>query len=164
MATVMVSERVAWRVAAATTTTVVHWALALAVAKADPRQGTCTTLTTLPLFYSTGGNTNVILHRSHSKYVEFAARRGEGRAQMKTNEVDFSVFLQDCAEEGALAHVMLADEGISQRELAQRMGVSEARVSQMLAEDCNPTVRTLVRMAHALGRRFRVQFVPTDPR
>lgn len=45
--------------------------------------------------------------------------------------------------------------GVSQKELAERLGVSPARVSQMLsANGRNLTVRTMGRIAHALGEDF----------
>lgn len=41
--------------------------------------------------------------------------------------------------------------GVSQSELAQRMGVSEAHVSQLFASKMNVTLRTLARVFKALG-------------
>jgi len=69
------------------------------------------------------------------------------------------------AEEAAMAQVAvaLADLlercAVSQRELANRIGVTEGRVSQILAANSNPTVRTVARLAHAMGRRLQVEFV-----
>lgn len=46
---------------------------------------------------------------------------------------------------------------VSQKELAQRLGVSPARVSQILSsEGTNLTLRTIGRIAHALGEDFEL--------
>ena len=50
----------------------------------------------------------------------------------------------------------LERSGISKSELALRMRVTRARVSQLLV-DPNPTVRTLERVAQALGMSLRVE-------
>lgn len=47
--------------------------------------------------------------------------------------------------------------GKSQREIATELGVSEARVSQIVAITANPTVRTLARLADVLGRELRIK-------
>ena len=66
-------------------------------------------------------------------------------------------------EEFAVTSVALAigeaihNSGMSQREVAQRLGVSEARVSQILAASGNPTIKTLARLADVLGRELRVE-------
>jgi transcriptional regulator with XRE-family HTH domain len=70
------------------------------------------------------------------------------------------------AEESALAHVSLslADlieaSGVSQRQLAEALGLTEARISQILDVDSNLTVRTIARIACALGQRMQIQFAP----
>ena len=47
--------------------------------------------------------------------------------------------------------------GINQTELARRMGVSRARVSQVLSGSDNLTLRTLVGVANALDARLSVR-------
>jgi len=65
-------------------------------------------------------------------------------------------------EELALARISirlgdaLRDSGRTQRELADELGISEARVSQIFAVEGNPTVKTLVRIADGLGCEFDV--------
>lgn len=67
-------------------------------------------------------------------------------------------------EESALARValmlaeVLATKGMTQRELATRIGVTEGRISQILSADSNPTVRTLSRIGTALGCPLHVNF------
>lgn len=68
-------------------------------------------------------------------------------------------------EERILAYVavkvagLLRAAGVSQRELARRMDVSDARVSQILSGKANPTVRSLARLADVLGFTMRIAFV-----
>lgn len=51
-----------------------------------------------------------------------------------------------------LLHEMMLAKGITRAELARRMGVSRARVTQIFSSECtNFTVRLLARAMHALG-------------
>jgi antitoxin component HigA of HigAB toxin-antitoxin module len=52
--------------------------------------------------------------------------------------------------------------GVTQQELATRMGVSEGRVSQILSGDQNLTLKTLAGLAAALNGHFHIRF--TDER
>ena len=54
---------------------------------------------------------------------------------------------------------LLESVGISQKELADRLGVTEGRVSQMLSGHVNLTLRSLAALGWALGVRFEL-----DPR
>ncbi|MQA90973.1 MAG: helix-turn-helix domain-containing protein [Gemmatimonas sp.] len=49
-------------------------------------------------------------------------------------------------------------EGLSQRELAERVGTSQPAVAKLEQGSSNPTVRTLARYAEALGLDLRVDF------
>jgi transcriptional regulator with XRE-family HTH domain len=68
------------------------------------------------------------------------------------------------AEETAMAQTalavadLLANTNTTQRTLAGRVGVSEARISQILCADSNPTVRTMARIGYAMGRRMVIEF------
>jgi transcriptional regulator with XRE-family HTH domain len=52
----------------------------------------------------------------------------------------------------------LAAVDITQRDLAERMGVTEGRVSQLLGDDSNPTWGTMEAIAKASGLRVHVRF------
>lgn len=73
---------------------------------------------------------------------------------------------REFAEEAALAHVtlvlaeLISASDLTQRRLAELLGVTEARVSQILDIDSNLTVRTIARIAATLGHRLNLQFVP----
>jgi transcriptional regulator with XRE-family HTH domain len=55
---------------------------------------------------------------------------------------------------------LVANAGITQRELARRLEVSEARVSQILAGGVNLTLRSLADIGWALGFRFELDSIP----
>ena len=52
------------------------------------------------------------------------------------------------------------DLGLSQADLAERLGVSRQQISQIESPDCNLTLETLQKVAEALGRRVSVQLEP----
>jgi transcriptional regulator with XRE-family HTH domain len=57
----------------------------------------------------------------------------------------------------------LGTRGLTQSELAEQMGVTPGRVSQILAGDENLTLRTLATVAAALGARFEVALQRDEP-
>ena len=59
----------------------------------------------------------------------------------------------------AVARVM-DETGVSQAELARRLGVSRARVSQLLQHKSSPTLRTVVEVATALGCEVTLGVAP----
>jgi len=63
----------------------------------------------------------------------------------------------------ALMNRLFEESGISQRELARRLGVGEARVSQLLHGGGNVRIATLARVLHALGYVARLEFDTVGP-
>jgi transcriptional regulator with XRE-family HTH domain len=55
-----------------------------------------------------------------------------------------------------IQEVMLS-KGITRSDLAKRLGCSPANVTQLLAEDGNPTIETVARVFHALGDACQVR-------
>lgn len=56
------------------------------------------------------------------------------------------------ADAQLLLHEIMLEKGVSRSSLAERMGVSRARISQIFSSDCkNFTVRFFARAMHALG-------------
>jgi len=62
----------------------------------------------------------------------------------------------------ALLHRAFEASDISQKELAQRVGVTEGRVSQVMRSEGNLRVTTVARYLRALGYRFNLTAVPVD--
>ncbi|MNV48696.1 hypothetical protein D3C71_1406180 [compost metagenome] len=57
----------------------------------------------------------------------------------------------------SLLHTVMVEKGITRAQLAEAMGVSKARISQLFSDDCtNFTVRILARALFALGESLEV--------
>jgi transcriptional regulator with XRE-family HTH domain len=59
---------------------------------------------------------------------------------------------------------LLASNELSQKELARRLGVGEARVSRILNGRENATLKTIADLGWALGIRFALVPIPFDDR
>lgn len=76
--------------------------------------------------------------------------RPQGDHELEQDRIDSLVLSAQIAIQRAMAV-----NGVSQRELAERLGVSAARVSQIVAgSGSNLTLRTIGRIAHALDEQF----------
>lgn len=60
---------------------------------------------------------------------------------------------------GALARLR-ADAGLTQGELAERIGTKQAYIGRIEAKPANLTLKTLARIAGALGADLEVSFIP----
>jgi len=76
----------------------------------------------------------------------------EARAEYR-HELAMSAFTN------GLARIM-TDQRVSQAELARRLGVSRARVSQIMQHRCSPTLRTMIQLTGALGCELSVVIAP----
>jgi HTH-type transcriptional regulator/antitoxin HipB len=56
-----------------------------------------------------------------------------------------------------------SERGLSQRELAERMGVSQSVVARLEAGGVEPRLTTLDRVARALGAELHVHFLMESP-
>ncbi|MEX0794509.1 MAG: helix-turn-helix transcriptional regulator [Pirellulaceae bacterium] len=61
--------------------------------------------------------------------------------EMDTEEASFATNLAS----------LMNDRGLSQKELAQRIGVGQSAISNMLSRECRPQRRTILRLAEALS-------------
>ena len=53
-------------------------------------------------------------------------------------------------------------EGLTQRELSIRSGIAQGDISRLENGNANPSIRTLQRLASAMGKDLRIEFVDTD--
>lgn len=53
-----------------------------------------------------------------------------------------------------------SENGLSQRELARRLGVSQPRVVELESGEKNPQIETLVKIAAATGLEFAIDIAP----
>ena len=56
-----------------------------------------------------------------------------------------------------------ADRGLSQRALADMLGMRQPQVARMEAGEVNPTMDTLTRLSKALGLHVTIRITPDDP-
>jgi ribosome-binding protein aMBF1 (putative translation factor) len=61
-------------------------------------------------------------------------------------------------ELGRMVRELREARGLSQRELAERMGTTQSVVGRLEAGGSRPTIVTLDRVAHALGLQLEVRF------
>jgi transcriptional regulator with XRE-family HTH domain len=86
---------------------------------------------------------------------------------MAKNEVPFDPKIIEAEENLLIDYQFLLQErmsqkGISNTELAERARISKARLSQILSDDANPTVKTFAGLFYALGERVCVSSSPLE--
>ena len=52
-----------------------------------------------------------------------------------------------------------AEKGLTQKELSERSGIAQGDISKMENGNANPSVRTLQRLANAMGKTLKIEFV-----
>lgn len=50
------------------------------------------------------------------------------------------------------------EQGISQKELAKKIGTKQSAISRLENDDYNPSVELLDKVAHALGKKLDIRF------
>ncbi|WP_405592206.1 helix-turn-helix domain-containing protein [Streptomyces sp. NBC_01190] len=60
----------------------------------------------------------------------------------------------------AVIEGLLAEQGLSHADLANRLGVTSARVRQILAGEADLTVRSLAMLAEGLRAQVEIRFLP----
>ena len=53
------------------------------------------------------------------------------------------------------------ESGLTQKELAEKTGITQADISRMEKGNANPSLRTLQRLASGMNMRVRLEFVKT---
>ncbi|MFQ3454720.1 helix-turn-helix transcriptional regulator [Bradyrhizobium sp. UFLA01-814] len=66
--------------------------------------------------------------------------------------IDFQIAIQE----------MMFEKNVNRSQLAERAGISKARLSQILGNEANPTVKSMARLFHALNERAVVSRAPTQ--
>ncbi len=51
------------------------------------------------------------------------------------------------------------ESGLTQKQLSDRTGISQADISRLESGNANPSLRTLQRLANGMGMELRVEFV-----
>ena len=80
------------------------------------------------------------------------------------DEPDYREEYERLGPEFELARALIgarAAAGLTQAELAARMGTTQSVIARLEAGRVQPTTATLQRVAHATGTRLRIAFEPT---
>jgi len=92
-----------------------------------------------------------LLARLHQSDIKSAERQKKWDAEISEEDhrwgrmvADISICLGD----------IMAEKGITQRALAEKMDVNESSVSRLLGKDHNPTLRTLAKLETAIGEHL----------
>lgn len=91
-------------------------------------------------------------------------RRGHNERRTPADEQRARAEDELCVDVQMLISEVMVDLGVTQRELAKRLGVSEARVAQFFVPGWNMTVRTVASVLHALGQRVVITADERDRR
>ncbi len=51
------------------------------------------------------------------------------------------------------------ESGLTQKELSERTGIAQSDISKLENGNANPSIRTLKRLANAMGKTLKIEFV-----
>lgn len=66
--------------------------------------------------------------------------------------IDFQFLIQE----------LMSEADVTRSQLAEKAGISKARLTQILRAEANPTVKSMARLAHALGEAISVSRKPRE--
>lgn len=82
------------------------------------------------------------------------------------NDPNYRTEYEDLAEEFDLAEAMIEARirhSLTQQQIAERMGTSQAAIARIESGKGNPSLKTLQRYAEATGSRLRIVFEQGSP-
>ncbi len=50
-------------------------------------------------------------------------------------------------------------EGLTQKELSERSGIAQGDISKLENGNANPSIKTLQRLANAMGKKLQIRFI-----
>ena len=86
------------------------------------------------------------------KYLEQQMKDPEFEAEWKALEPEYQI-MRAIVEARKKSH-------LTQQQLSQMTGINQADISKLETGNCNPSLRTLNRLAEGLGMMLRVEFIP----
>ncbi len=90
---------------------------------------------------------------------------GELVAEEQITDQDFRADWQRLAPARAFAATLLryrAEHHLNQRQLGERLGVSQPRVTKLESGEHNPSIETIISAVRQLGIEFALDVAPTD--
>ena len=88
---------------------------------------------------------------SYEKYFAEQMQNEEFRKEYEALEPEFAIIqaIIDARQE----------TGLTQRELSERTGIAQSDISKLENGNANPSIRTLKRLAEAMGKQLKISFV-----
>ena len=82
-------------------------------------------------------------------------------AEQMNNE-EFRKEYESLEPEFAIIHAIIdarQEAGLTQKELSDRTGIAQSDISKLENGNANPSIRTLKRLAEAMGKHLKISFV-----
>lgn len=105
----------------------------------DQRQATVSLLT--EILFAAAESPGADLHETEAAESQASAAAADVQARMEHEEAAFADRLRE----------LMDRQGITQEQLAEKLGVGQPAISMMLQRNCRPQKRTVQRLAAALG-------------
>ena len=88
---------------------------------------------------------------NYEKYFAEQMQNEEFRKEYEALEPEFAIIqaIIDACQE----------TGLTQRELSERTGIAQSDISKLENGNANPSIRTLKRLAEAMGKQLKISFV-----
>ena len=88
---------------------------------------------------------------NYEKYFAEQMQNEEFRKEYEALEPEFAIIqaIIDARQE----------TGLTQRELSERTGIAQSDISKLENGNANPSIKTLKRIAMAMGKQLRISFV-----
>ena len=88
---------------------------------------------------------------NYEKYFAEQMQNEEFRKEYEALEPEFAIIQ-------AIIDVR-QETGLTQRELSERTGIAQSDISKLENGNANPSIRTLKRLAEAMGKQLKISFV-----
>lgn len=88
---------------------------------------------------------------NYEKYFAEQMQNEEFRKEYEALEPEFAIIqaIIDARQE----------TGLTQRDLSERTGIAQSDISKLENGNANPSIRTLKRLAEAMGKQLKISFV-----
>ena len=95
-------------------------------------------------------------------YLDKALKKLDINESQKTDEEIFKNEYDITAEISELVQTLRNEAGLSQKQLSEKTGISQANISKIENGHYIPSIDILKRIADALGKRLIVDFIDID--
>ena len=95
-------------------------------------------------------------------YLDKALKKLDINESQKTDEEILKNEYDITAETSELVQTLRNEAGLSQKQLSEKTGISQANISKIENGHYIPSIDILKRIADALGKRLIVDFIDTD--